>query len=140
MIIEYANGGTGSQDILMSMALALTVYVARQYELENPRKPHGDVMEDVNDYIATHLESATLDSTAAAFGYHPNYLSGLVRKKTSKTFTQIRTEHRMRRADLLLGSTTLPIEDIASMLGYSSTSNFYGVYRAYSGHSPRGLA
>lgn len=43
----------------------------------------------------------------------------------------------MRRADLLLEQTELPIEKIEGMLGYSNTSNLYKAFRHYFGTSPR---
>ncbi|MBR1703404.1 MAG: helix-turn-helix domain-containing protein [Lachnospiraceae bacterium] len=43
----------------------------------------------------------------------------------------------MERAVLLLNNTTLSIEEIASMLGYSNNSNFYKAFREYYGMSPR---
>lgn len=43
----------------------------------------------------------------------------------------------MERASALLRGTNLPIEDIATMLGYGSSSNFYKAFREYYGMSPR---
>ena len=44
----------------------------------------------------------------------------------------------MQRARLLLAHTDLSIEQIATMLGYSNSSNFYKAFTGYSGVSPRG--
>lgn len=43
----------------------------------------------------------------------------------------------MERAGILLKGTSLPIEEIALMLGYSNSSNFYKVFREYYHMSPR---
>ena len=137
MIVEYANGGPGSQEVLQMLAYALTMYMVRQYEEENPQVATGGTAEDAISWIAGHPENATLESTAAHLGYHPNYVSALLRKQTGKTFSQIKLDARMKRADLLLNSTQLTVEEVANMLGYSSTSNFYRAFRQYHGHSPR---
>lgn len=137
MIVEYAHPSTGSQDVLQSLALALTIYLARQYEEEHPVEHERGSAGEIVDYIAAHASTATLEETARHFGYHPNYLSTLLREKTGSTFVGIRTEQRMKRADLLLRTTDLSVEEIAAMLGYSSTSNFYRVFRERFGHSPR---
>ena len=137
MIVEYANGGPGSQEVLQMLAYALTMYMVRQYEEENPQAATGGTVEDAISWIAGHPENATLESTAAHLGYHPNYLSALLRKQTGKTFSQIKLDARMKRADLLLDSTQLTVEEVANMLGYSSTSNFYRAFRQHHGHSPR---
>lgn len=147
MVVEYARGGQGTQEVLQALALTLTIYAARHYELERAERAEdadpdaegdaGGVVEAIVDHIAAYPASATLASTAAAFGYHPNYLSGMLHAKTGKTFSQIRLEERMKRADLLLASTDLTVEEVSSMLGYASTSNFYATYRRFFGHSPR---
>jgi AraC-like DNA-binding protein len=140
MTVEYAKGGEGSQDLLATLAYALTMYVARQYKEENPEPPSESLVGRVEDYITADLAGASVEGAAKELGYHPNYLSTLVRRESGRTFTQLRTELRLRRADLLLRQTSLSVESIASMLGYSSTSNFYAAYRKRFGHSPRGEA
>ena len=43
----------------------------------------------------------------------------------------------MDRALPLLKYTEFSIEEIAAMLGYSNSSNFYKAYKSYYGKSPR---
>lgn len=137
MLVEYANGGEGSQDIMQSFVFTLTMYISRQYELEHPLGDNAPLRDVVESYIAAHIKDATLAGTAKALGYHPNYLSALIKSETGKTFRELRTDLRMNRAHLFVEGTTLSIEKIANMLGYSSTINFYRAYRAAYGHSPR---
>ena len=79
----------------------------------------------------------SLKETAAHFGYHPNYISGLLHKELGKTFSEIVFEKRMARAVILLKGTTLAIEEIAAMVGYSNHSNFYKAFKKYFGMTPR---
>lgn len=140
MIEEYASGRFGAQDVLRSLTLVLTTYALRQYEQENPCEAGDGVVADIVAYIAAHPDSVTLKEVAEEFSYHPNYLSTLLRKETGKTFSSIQLEHRMKRASLLLRSTNLPVEDIAAMVGYASSSNFYKAFREFYGCSPRDYA
>ena len=78
-----------------------------------------------------------MSSTARHFGYHPVYISRLLPQKTGKTFSELLLEVRMRKAKLLLNNTDLSIEKIATMLGYSNSSNFYKFFKSYYGHTPR---
>ena len=87
--------------------------------------------------MGEHAGALKLRDVAARFSYHPNYVSGLLRRVTGKTFSEISLEQRMRRAEILLKCTKLSVEDIALMLGYSSSSNFYKAFREYFGKSPR---
>lgn len=138
MLVEYANGGKGSQEILQAMTFTLTMYVARQFGIEHPEDKPSGILDQVEDYVARNLDAATLQGAAEACGYHPNYLSAVLRHESGQTFTQVRTRLRMERSQLLLEHTTLSVEAVATMLGYASTSNFYHAYRAYFGTSPRG--
>ena len=64
-------------------------------------------------------------------------VSMLLPKETGKTFSQLQLERRMERAVPLLQNTMLSIEEIAAMLGYSNSSNFYKAFKSYFHTSPR---
>ena len=137
MAVEYAQNRKGSQEIVESLALALTMAVGREWRESNSPERGTSASQAVIDAIASDLQGVRLSSVARTLGYHPNYLSALVRKETGKTFSELVQEQRMQRAEMLIERTTLSIEDVAQLSGYSSTSNFYKVYSGYFGHSPR---
>ena len=58
-------------------------------------------------------------------------------KETGRKFTEILLEKRMERAALLLRNTTLSIEEISSLLGYSNHSNFFKAFKEYYKKTPR---
>ena len=95
------------------------------------------VSEQMLAYIEQHLNAVTLAGVGARFGYHPNYVSALLHRQTGRTFSQILLQVRMERACLLLSTTNLPVERIASMVGYPDTSNFYHAFRRVKDVSPR---
>lgn len=137
MIVEYADRQENTQDIQKSLTLALFMQVARQYAKSNPETAQETLSEKIIQYIGEHFDTATLRNIAAHFSYHPNYISGYLRQKTGKSFSELLLEQRMERAAALLKGTTLSIEEIAAMLGYSSNSNFYKAFRRYYHVSPR---
>ena len=137
MVIEYADRKDDTQQILKPMVLALFMHIARRYRLEKPSVHEDTLCGRILDYIGSHPESVTLKEIAAHFSYHPNYISSLLHKEAGKTFSEIVLEKRMDRAVILLKGTTLPIEDISAMLGYTNTSNFYKAFRSYYGNTPR---
>lgn len=137
MIVEYAAPQENTQDVLKSLTLALLMLVARQYARSYPTAETDKLSEKIVQYIGAHFDTVTLGETAAHFSYHPNYISGYIRRETGKSFSEIVLEQRMERAAALLTGTDLSIEDIAVMLGYSNNSNFYKAFRAYYHVSPR---
>lgn len=137
MCVEYAFRRDTAQAPLRSYALTLAQLVARQWRAVHPVEPDRSVAGEVRRAISADLAHASLRDIAARLGYHPNYLSTLVHKECGRTFSQLLLEQRMGRAEALLARTPLSVEEVASAVGYSSTSNFYRAFRAHFGHSPR---
>ena len=140
MVIEYANKKQDTQLILKPMVLTLFMHIARRYRMVKTKNVPVALPELILQFINSHPESVTLNDIAAHFSYHPNYVSALLHRKTGKTFSEIVLEKRMERAAILLKGTTLSVEEIAAMLGYSNTSNFYKAFRDYYGKTPREFA
>lgn len=87
--------------------------------------------------MGEHFDTVTLKDIAKRFSYHPNYISTLLHRELGKSFSEILLEQRMERAVILLRGTNLPINEIALMLGYNNSSNFYKAFREYYHVSPR---
>lgn len=137
MIVEYSNRQENTQDVLRPLTLALLMQVARQYAKSNPTEETDKLSKKIVQYIGEHFDTVTLGDIAAHFSYHPNYISGYIRKELGRSFSEILLEQRMERAIALLKGTDLSIEDIAAMLGYSNNSNLYKAFREYYHMSPR---
>ena len=83
-------------------------------------------------YIAEHSGDITLTQVAEHFNYHPNSISMFVKRKTGKTFFQLRQQLRLSRAAQLLTQGSLSAENAARACGYSNMNNFYTqFYRQY---------
>ena len=80
---------------------------------------------DILSYIEENCLTATLRSTAAHFGFHPNYLSGLIKKQTGRSFKELIILQRMCQACFYLSNTDLPIYEIARRVGYDNLGFFY---------------
>lgn len=137
MAAEYAAPQPDTQAVLQPMALTLLMYLARQYHLSCPAPASESPAGQIVRYMYARLGTITLQEAARHFSYHPNYLSALLHHELGKTFSQLLLEQRMERAVLLMQSTSLTLEEIAAMLGYANTSNFYKAFRRYYGTSPR---
>ncbi len=140
MALEYAEKDDFTQEILMPLALSLFMIVARRYEKESlsmKDKKGFPLIEQILSYINSRSEKVSLDDLARDFLYHKNYISALIHKETGKKFSEIVLEARMRKAALLLKNTELPVESIASLVGYTDSSNFYKAYKNYFHSTPR---
>lgn len=137
MIVEYAYKKEDTQTILKTLTLALIMYTARQYAIENPRNIENRTIADIIRYISEHIGKVSLNEVAKRFSYHPNYLSSMLRKELGITFTKIVLKQRMERAAILLENTNLSVEEVAEMVGYENSSNFYKAFKNYYHSSPR---
>jgi len=95
------------------------------------------LLDKLTDLINRNFGSITLINAADAFGYHPNYLSSLIKNETGKSFTDLILQIRMERALIMLKNTSLSVNEISDYLGYSNTSNFYKAFKKYYNTSPR---
>ena len=137
MVVEYADRKDDTQRILKSMLQTLLLEISRRYRIEKAGTAPKSLSEHILDYMGDHSDVVTLKDIANHFNYHPNYISALLHKETGRKFTEILLEKRMERAVLLMKNTTLSIEEISAMLGYSNHSNFYKAFKEYYGVTPR---
>lgn len=62
-----------------------------------------------------------------------SYLSQLIRQKTSKTFSDLLNDARMKQAALLLKNPEAKIYHISTQIGYVNPNNFARAFKAYWG-------
>lgn len=115
----------------------LLLEIARRYRIEKSRTDAKTLAEQITDYMGDHSDVVTLKDIAAHFSYHPNYISTLLHRETGRKFTEILLKKRMERAVLLMKNTTLSLEEISVLLGYSNHSNFYKAFKEYYKTTPR---
>lgn len=137
MIIEYANKKEDTQFVLKNFTNVILLHIARRYREVNPEPLNLTLCDKILRYVGEHTDTATLNTIARYFSYHPNYVSALLKNETGKTFSEHLLKFRMDKAVMLLKGTSLSVEEIAVMLGYSNNSNFYKAFREYYGVSPR---
>ena len=136
MAVEYATDGSDSQAMLKPLALALLLHVARMQRRGPNAATAASPAERATQLIQAHPESVTLAGLASELSYHPNYLSGMLRAETGRTFTQLVLEARMERASALLRGSELTVEEVARLVGYSNPSNFHKAFREAFGETP----
>lgn len=144
MILEYANRKEDTQQVLTSMATTLFLLVARTYHSSENHFPDKNTgasedtpVQQILSYMDDHFQTVSLKELSDHFSYHPNYISTLLHKETGSTFSEILLEKRMEHALVLIRGTDLTGEEIADILGYTSTTNYYKAFRRYYHMSPR---
>lgn len=100
-----------------------------------PHRPR-DLRDLLND-IARHPNRAlSLTEAAAAAHWSPGHLSKVFKSVTGYTFVSYVTLWRLSRAQLMLASTQMPVQQIASELDFQQVNYFSRVFRSHTGVSP----
>lgn len=101
-------------------------------------RPHRqrDLRDLLND-IARHPNRAlSLTEAATAAHWSPGHLSKVFKSVTGYTFVSYVTLSRLSRAQLMLASTQMPVQQIASELDFQQVNYFSRVFRSYTEISP----
>lgn len=84
---------------------------------------------EVLTYMSNHYRDITLESTAAAFHYHPAYFSSWFKKYAHITFRQQLLKLRLEQAKFLLRETNLPVQTIIEEIGFQEKSHFHRCFK-----------
>lgn len=75
-------------------------------------------------YIQDNLSSVTLSDVAEHFGFSDAYCSKLIKTSTGQGFNEWKRTMRIRKAEEMLISTSIPIAEISQQLGYENPESF----------------
>ena len=87
-------------------------------------------IEKIHLYLLAHPEEdLRLTTIANKFYLNHTYLSNLFSRKSKLRYSQLVTMVKMHRAECMINYTTLPLEDIASGLGYKDFRYFLKLFK-----------
>lgn len=91
----------------------------------------------LHDYVIENIARCiTVDEIAAAFHYHPKYLTTLVKQETGMTLTAYILSVRLECVCELLSKTQYSIANIITMCGFRNDTYFYRVFKQEMGMTP----
>lgn len=108
-------------------------------EVKKTRFSNGQQLaEAIRMYVEDNYSyELTLSSLADMFHINETYLSGLFKQNAGITFSDYLTKLRLTKAEQLLQENELKLTDIASLVGYSSSSYFSTSFKKFHGMSPK---
>lgn len=95
------------------------------------------LLYELERYIRLHDADVTACGLEQIFHYHRNYFNLILQKYRGQTFKKYLQSVRLDHARQLLAETTLPIRQIALLVGYENTGYFYRLFRERFGVPPR---
>ncbi|WP_296829687.1 AraC family transcriptional regulator [uncultured Megasphaera sp.] len=120
-------------------AFIVTVYQLLQQRQEGEEnKEDNELARQIKAYVDEHyMESITLAKLAAQFHVSPSYVTRVYKKVYGYAVMQYILRRRIGEAQTLIIDTDLSLTEIASRVGYSSSSYFHDMFLKMTGISPR---
>ncbi|MEI4354295.1 helix-turn-helix domain-containing protein [Streptococcus suis] len=107
--------------------------VEKTVDLQLEESTYAQVLKIIDREYA----SIGLAELAQRLNFNKNYLSNLIKTESGQTFTQLVNQRKLMKAQLLLKTTQLPIQEIALSVGYTNKTYFYDKYKETFGHGPK---
>ncbi|WP_449461209.1 AraC family transcriptional regulator [Streptococcus suis] len=107
--------------------------VEKTVDLQLEESTYAQVLKIIDREYAT----IGLAELAQRLKFNKNYLSNLIKTESGQTFTQLVNQRKLMKAQLLLRTTQLPIQEIALSVGFSNKTYFYDKYKETFGHGPK---
>lgn len=138
ILCEYYDPQLCSDRAIDACIVLLCCEILRHYRDQTFSACSNDANQIVKilEYIEKNYLTTSLQSAAAYFGFHPNYLSSYIKKQTGYSFKELMIFQRMYQASFLLINTDIPIYKIAEKVGYSNLGFFYRKFTSVYQMSP----
>lgn len=103
-----------------------------------PHRSQHNVIDRVVQYLDEHLEEDIgHEAIAAKYRLHPGYLSRLFKQEMGETLSEYLLRIKIEKAAQLLKEDRYKIGEIATMVGYSTSSYFSVMFKKFTGCTPR---
>ena len=137
------EAGEVNQLLVERVMLAVRAYLADKYGLTASPPRNGGGLTVAQLHAAKQLLTAKIDENipiadvALACGLSRQYFTKAFKAATGVTPHRWLQQYRVEMAMQLLGTTTLPIAEIAIECGFADQSHFTRVFTSFAGSSPR---
>ena len=111
-------------------------YAENEPLAEAPKHEDGFVQK-FSAYMEAHCtESLTEETVARDMGYHPRYLSALIRKGFGASFCRVLNDYRIKEACALLREGEKSVTEVYLSVGFDSQCSFNRNFKAIMGVTP----
>ncbi|WP_322906758.1 AraC family transcriptional regulator [Paenibacillus campi] len=131
------RGGTSMlSELLFAQLLVRIARLWREHEQSRSSQSERYVRQSIEFMRQNYDRSIRMEQIAAAVNVHPGYLHRVFRKHMDTTPTEYLNTLRMEKAMMLLGSTDIPIAEIADYVGVTSRQYFHLLFKKHTGQTP----
>jgi len=109
-------------------------------EIDNKHmSKNKEIIDKVMEYVSTNVrnEELSLKSVSDALYISSNHLSRLFKEYTGITFVEFLSNCKIEEGKKLLLTTNLKVEEISSLVGYSTSQYFISRFKLKYGVTPK---
>lgn len=131
LLLEYYNERLYHKKIIQSYLDIIFMELLRLYQSDNKNhmiqvsNSSRNKILSILKYIELNYKDCTIGDLSEAFGYHPKYLSMMIKSNTGMNFKEIQLQKRLSMACSYLSNTTYTIQEITEKIGMTNQSYFY---------------
>lgn len=135
-IISIATGSEGAWRDILSAEVKLILI--KLYSAVSDDALPVRMSDSLDTYIRENCrEEISNTEVGAIFGYHPFYVSRLLKEKKGITLRQYIISYRLKASKKLLRETRMSIAEIADEVGFTDASYFTKTFRQNEGMTPK---
>lgn len=140
ILFELKNKSFAYEHIVKGYVYRLLDYIAAEYQYSYTKEEHDSYRKylfyEVKNFMFHHLSDIQIQDLVNEFHYQRNYFNRLIREFTGQTYSDYLIKIRLSRAEHLIKTTDLNIDDIILSVGYNNKGFFYENYKKAYGTTP----
>lgn len=133
----------GTRHLVIGYVEWILNLIPTEYEIIVQRSDRNDagtfLFEEIRRYLENNYKDVTLNDCIRQFGHNMNYFNRIIKTKTGMTFSAFVRNIKLEKAEFLLKTTDLLVEEIARQVGYENLTYFYKIFRKKYGLTPHNL-
>lgn len=94
------------------------------------------VYEEVAEYIGHHYATVTIRELVDTFHFQEDYFNRLIRSKAGISYSEYVQKIRLEKAEALLRTTSMTVDEVAEAVGYQNKGYFYKIFKKEFGMTP----
>ena len=131
----YTTAVGDYRDELSARVKSILLRIARE---SDPDALPSQMLTALDEYIRENCaEDISNTEIGAVFGYHPFYVSSMLKEKKGVTLRQYIISYRLKLAKSMLELTSKPTQEIAEECGFTDSSYFAKSFKSAFGVTPK---
>lgn len=132
LLQELENSDGASRYICKGLIIRILHYISSMYDFslsnEQRKKMNWLIYEEITAFIEENYASITVRELTARFHFHEDYYSRILKENLGMTYLEYVQDIRLRKAEKLLRTTKMTVDEVAEQVGYRNKGYFYKIF------------